>query len=168
MDAFSLELLFQNVPLVPLEDAAREMDGLDFFHGSQRVTMTFRFRLAQPALETCRLWAESEGPEDARQALGVEKLAAVRAWTCTPLCYVLSSVLRDRERTAVSVQPVLKYGHLLFSGLHAMPEVYLVIDATLYRAQNGAIENEEWSQVTRAADGILTFHLPTSFSSDLR
>ena len=166
MDAFSLELLFQNVPLVPLEDAAREMDGLDFFHGSQRVTMTFRFRLAQPALETCRLWAESEGPEDARQALGVEKLAAVRAWTCTPLCYVLSSVLRDRERTAVSVQPVLKYGHLLFSGLHAMPEVYLVIDATLYRAQNGAIENEEWSQVTRPADGILTFHLPTSFSSD--
>ena len=118
MDAFSLELLFQNVPLVPLEDAAREMDGLDFFHGSQRVTMTFQFRLAQPALETCRLWAESEGPEDARQALGVEKLAAVRAWTCTPLFYVLSSVLRDRERTAVSVQPVLKYGRLLAWSSH--------------------------------------------------
>ena len=164
MDPLSLEFLFQNVPEVSLLDAARDMEGVEFYHGVRRVTMKFQFVLVEPALRVCLEWAESNGPEDARQAMGLEKLAAVRAWTCTALCYVLTTVLRDKQRTAVSVQPVLKYGNLFFSGLHAMPAVYLVMDATLYRAENGVMEG--WDAKMRPPDGIFSFWVPTSFSTD--
>ena len=164
MDQFSLELLFQNVDLVSLLDAAREMEGVEFFHGQRRVTMKFRFLLVEPDLRKCLDWAASQGPDDARQAMGVEKMAAVRAWTCTVLCYVLTTVVRDKNRTLDSVQPVLKYGHLFFSGLHAMPEVYVVTGATLYRAENGVMEG--WDDKMRSPDGIFTFYVPTSFSTD--
>ena len=164
MDPLSLEYIFQNVPLVSLLDAARAMEGVEFYHGERRVTMKFRFALVEPALRVCLEWAEYHGPEDARQAMGVEKLAAVRAWTCTVLCYVLTTVLRDIKRTTISIQPVRKYGHLLFSALHAIPERYIVMDETLYRAENGVIE--EWDAKMRAPDGIFTFYAPTSFSLD--
>ena len=72
--------------------------------------------------------------------MGVENLAAVRAWSSTVLCDVLSTVLRDKKRTAVSVQPVLNNCHLFFSGLHAMHEEYVVMDATLYRAETSVME----------------------------
>ena len=40
MDPLSLEYIFQNVPLVSLLDAARAMEGVEFYHGERRVTFT--------------------------------------------------------------------------------------------------------------------------------
>ena len=161
MDALHLELLFQDVPDAPLLEAARAMEGVKFLHGVSKRTLTFQCLLVEPALVECLRWAEFDGPADVREALGVQKLAAVRAWTCTVLCYCLTSVMRVKERTLTSVQPVLLYGRLFFAGLHRLPAAYLVRDATLYRAENGVME--EWDGKMRAG-GTFSFFVPTSFS----
>ena len=162
MDALCLEHLIQDVREVPLLEAARAMEGVRFLHGLSRRTLTFQYLLVEPALRECLRWAESDGPEDARKELGVEKLAAVRAWTCTVLCYVLTSVVRQKERTLESVQPVLLYGRLLFAGLHRLPDVYIVRDATLFRAEAGVMEG--WDRKMCPPSGTFSFYVPTSFS----
>ena len=161
-DPFAFELIFHDVPLVGLMDAAREMEGVVFLHGHAQRTRTFSFETIEPALHVCLAWAETDGPEDARDALGVQQLAAVRAWTCTPLCYVYNSAMRSKDRTVRSVKPVLYYGHLFFTGLHALPEQYILRDVTLFRAEHGVMEG--WDTKMRA--GSFSFFVPTSFSKD--
>ena len=94
--------------------------------------------------------------------LGVDKLAAVRAWTCTPLCYVLCSLVRATDRTPESMAPVLPYARLFFEALHDLPERY-VFSGTLYRAEKGAMTT--WDAKMRKG-GIFSFYVPTSFSRD--
>ena len=85
-DSFSFEHLLNNQPLVPLIDAVHCMDGLSFWHGSKQEHKTFDYNTAEPGVRECLAWAGSESPQDARQTLSQDELAAIRAWTCTPLC----------------------------------------------------------------------------------
>jgi len=162
LDPFTFEFVFHDVPLVSLIDAAREMEGVVFLHGQAQRTRTFSFETAEPALRVCLAWAATDGPADVREALGVEQLAAVRAWTCTPLCYVFNSAMRSKDRTVRSVKPVLPFGKLFFTGLHALPERFILRDVTLFRAEHGVMEG--WDAKMRA--GIFSFFVPTSFSMD--
>jgi hypothetical protein len=95
--------------------------------------------------------------------LGTEKLAAFFAWTSTPLCYALCSVLRAPHRTRESIKPALPYVRLLFAALHALPERYIFKRGTLYRAESGAIDM--WDEKMKVG-GIFSFFTPTSFSRD--
>ena len=122
VDPFFFELLLQDQPLVGLQEAARAMHGVEFLHGGTGKTQRFDFEVIKQTLAVCFEWAQDHGPEDARSALGVQQLAAVRAWTATPMCYVLTSVLRSPGRTRESVQPVLPFARLLFTALHRLPE----------------------------------------------
>ena len=168
LDPFFFELLLQDVPLVSLLSAANDMEGVVFLHPTQASPNRkhrFNFQLVKPAVETCIDWAENHGPEDVRAALGVEQLAAVRAWTATPLCYVLTDVLRSPERTRQSVLPVLPFARLLFTALHALPERFIFKPSEgeggiLYRAERGVTA---WDAKMRPG-GIFSFHVPTSCS----
>jgi hypothetical protein len=44
-------------------------------------------------------WAAVFDLEDVPKALGEQQLAAIRAWTCTPLCYILCFLLRSPSRS---------------------------------------------------------------------
>ena len=169
LDPFFFELLLQDVPLVSLLSAANDMEGVVFLHPTQASPNRkhrFNFQLVKPAVETCIDWAENHGPEDVRAALGVEQLAAVRAWTATPLCYVLTDVLRSPERTRQSVLPVLPFARLLFTALHALPERFIFKPSEgeggiLYRAERGV--TTAWDAKMRPG-GTFAFNVPTSFS----
>ena len=65
------------VKLVPLQDAARAMEGVEFLHpGPPSRRRPFNYKLIKPALDTCLDWAQFHAPEDVRAALGVQQLAA--------------------------------------------------------------------------------------------
>ena len=97
-DPFFFEYVLHGVPLVSLLDAARELDGVEFFHGTRQQMTRFSFLKGEPALRACLEWAAVFGLEDVRKALGEQQLAAIRAWTCTPLCYILCFLLRSPSR----------------------------------------------------------------------
>lgn len=162
-DPFFFEYLLNNVPLVPLLDAARKLDGVEFLHGTRQQMMTFSFVKGEPALRACLEWAAAFDLEDVRQALGEQQLAAIRAWTCTPLCYILCFKLRSPGRSFASVERVLPYARLMFEGLHALPERYIFQDGTLYRAETGATKT--WDS-RMYPGGTFGFYAPTSFSRD--
>ena len=46
-DPYVLELILNAVPKVSLLDAARAMDGVEFWHGGQKRSMTFEFLRAE-------------------------------------------------------------------------------------------------------------------------
>ena len=135
---FFFELLLQDQPLVTLLVAGQAAQGVEFLHGATGLTRIFDFLLIQPALLLCEQWARFHSPADARARLDVQELAALRAWTATPLCYALTSVLRSPERTRESVQPMLPFARLLFEALRKLPEKYVFKpsegeDGILYR-----------------------------------
>ena len=168
-DPFFFELLLQEEPLVTLLEAARAMHGVEFLHGGTGKTQRFDFEVIKQTLDVCLEWAQDHGPEDARSALGVQQLAAVRAWTATPMCYVLTSVLRSPGRTRESVQPVLPFARLLFTALHRLPEQYIFkpsegAEGTLYRAERGVMPT--WDAKMRGPDATFSFYVLTSFSRD--
>ena len=101
------------------------MEGLRFWHGTAQAEKEFSFPLAQSELKQCVAWAKSGAPEDARASAGVQPLAAIRAWTGQAVCYVVTSVLRDKGRTAESVGPVLPLLKLFLRGLHSLPPRFL-------------------------------------------
>eukprot|EP00802_Teleaulax_amphioxeia_P009026 Tamp_09041.p1 GENE.Tamp_09041~~Tamp_09041.p1 ORF type:complete len:421 (-),score=97.06 Tamp_09041:972-2078(-) len=145
------------------------MHGVQFLHGATGQTQRFDFEAIKQTLDVCLEWAEVHGPEDARAALGVQQLAAVRAWTATPMCYVLTSVLRSPGRTRESVQPVLPFARLLFTALHRLPEQYIFkpsegAEGTLYRAERGVMPT--WDAKMRGPDATFSFYVLTSFSRD--
>jgi len=162
-DPFFFEYLLNSVSLVPLLDAARELDGVEFLHGTRQQMMQFSFVKGEPALRACLEWAATCDLEDVQKALGEQQLAAIRAWTCTPLCYILCFKLRSPSRTLASVKRVLPYARLMFEGLHALPERYIFQDGTLYRAETGAMKT--WDSKMYPG-GSFGFYAPTSFSRD--
>ena len=168
-DPFFFELLLQDEPLVTLLGAARAMDQLEFLHpGPPSQRRRFDYVLIEPGLRECLEWAEVHGPEDVRAKLDLQQLAAVRAWTGTPLCYVLTDVLRSPERTRQSVLPVLPFARLFFTALHALPERLIFKPSEheggiLYRAERGVMST--WDAKMRPG-GIFSFQVPTSFSQN--
>jgi hypothetical protein len=108
-DPFFLELLLNDVPLVGLLDAARSLEGMEFLHGAKQSMVRFCFATTEPSLRGCIEWASTCDLRDARKAIGVEQLAALRAWTCTPLWYLLCHVMCLPERTLASVAPALSF-----------------------------------------------------------
>jgi hypothetical protein len=108
-DPFFLELLLNDVALIGLLDATRSMEGVEFLHGGTRNLTSFRSALAEPSLRGCIEWASTCDLSDAREAIGVEQLAALRAWTCTPLCYAVCHVMRSPDRTLASVAELLPH-----------------------------------------------------------
>ncbi len=123
----------------------------------------FSFLKGEPALRACLEWAAVFDFEDVRKALGEQQLAAIRAWTCTPLCYILCFLLRSPSRSRASVKRVLPYARLMFEGLHALPERYIFQDGTLYCAETGAMTT--WDSKMYPG-GSFGFYAATSFSRD--
>jgi len=161
-DPYVLELILNAVPKVSLLDAARAMDGVVFWHGKRQQLLTFNFLRAESCVRDCLVWAEIHGPRDVLAQQGVHQVAAIRAWTGTPLCYVLCSVMRVSDRTPESMARVLPYARLFFTALHALPQQY-VFTGTLYRAEQGVMTT--WDAKMRKG-GIFSFYVPTSFSRD--
>ena len=160
-DSLFFEHLLNDEPLVPLLDAVQPMDGLGFWHGGKQQQLTFDYDMAEPDVRECLAWAENECClEDAKRNLTWDQLAAIRAWTSTSICYVLTSSLRNPQRSLQSLKPVLPYARLLFSALHALPEKYIFKKGTLYRAERGVMTT--WDAKMRAPDGIFSFYVPTS------
>ena len=104
-DPFFFEYLLNSVSLVPLLDAARELDGVEFFHGKRQQITRFSFLKGEPALRACLEWAATCDLEDVQKALGEQQLAAIRAWTCTPLCYILCFLLRSPREAGAALCP---------------------------------------------------------------
>jgi hypothetical protein len=162
-DPFFLELLLNDVELVGLLDAARSLEGVSFLHGGTQQMTIFRFATVEPALRGCIEWASTCDLGDAREAIGVQQLAALRAWTCTPLCYTLCNVMRSPDRTLASVAPALSFCRLLFTAMRGIPTKYVFTAGTLYRAERGVMRT--WDAKMREG-GIFSFYVPTSFSRD--
>jgi hypothetical protein len=162
-DPFFLELLLNDVALVGLLDAARSLEGVFFLHGVTHAMTRFCFATAEPSLRRCIEWASTCDLGDAREAIGVQQLAALRAWTCTPLCYVLCHVMRSPDRTLASVAPALSFCRLLFTAMRGIPKKYVFNAGTLYRAERGVMRT--WDAKMREG-GIFSFYVPTSFSRD--
>jgi len=118
---FFIERLLNDEPLVSFTDAVGMMDKIQYTNGGQMRKFDLRKVKVGKYLE----WAEKESPEDVRQALTVDEIAAVRAWTATDVCYVVTSKLRRPGLTRKSLCKVLPYAWLLFTGLHKLPERYI-------------------------------------------
>jgi tRNA A-37 threonylcarbamoyl transferase component Bud32 len=161
------ELILNDEPLVTLMHAAGSMDGVKFWHGTKKKNEVFRFVEIEAALRVCIELTEPPNlnPEllGVKTDLGKEKLAALFAWTSTPLCHALCSVLRAPHRTRESIKPALPYARLLFAALHALPERYIFKRGTLYRAENGVMDM--WDEKMKVG-GIFSFFTPTSFTQD--
>jgi len=162
-DPFLFELLLNDVDVTSLPVAVKDMEGALFYHPARQKDVRFRFDRISDDVNGCLQWAETSSPEDVRHKIDLQQLAAIRAWTCTPVCYVLTSLLRDPHRSRQSVQPVLRYARLFFAGLHALPRTpqYIIVDATLYRGEYGVMTTWETKMVP---GGNFSFFVPTSFS----
>jgi len=161
------EFILNGEPLGTLMDSARCMEGVEFWHGTRKRKEVFRFEQIEAALRVCIDLTEPPNlnPEllGVKTELGTEMLAALFAWTGTPLCYALCSVLRAPHRTRESIKPALPYARLLFAALHALPERYIFKRGTLYRAESGVMDM--WDEKMKVG-GIFSFFTPTSFSQD--
>ena len=183
-DPSDLEHLLNDQPLVTLEEAARSMHGVEFYDGVRRCTDTFDLQRAVTSLHHCRSWAESSDLSDdlqeAKRALqdseqlrglgeraGVEGMAAIRAWTGTEMCYVLTTVFRSA--TGQNLDQVKPYARLFLSALHALPPKFLY-EGKLYRTFPGVLQGVEWCRDKQKVDNDENvwhhFYAPTSFSMD--
>jgi hypothetical protein len=179
-DPLFFEHLLNDIPLVTLELAATKMDKVEFFDGTKQSKTTFDFRQVRECLRECVVWAkgQAQGQElyDANVALqsamgskemGVEGMAALRAWTCTPMCYVLNSLMRTPGRSRKSLDPVLAYAKLLFKSLHALPARFIFV-GTLYRSETGVMDTwQDKKERLHKKDEVLhNFYVPLSFSKN--
>jgi hypothetical protein len=123
-DPFFFEHLLNDVSLVSFLDAARELDGVEFFHGTRQETMQFSFVKDEPALRACLEWAAAFDLEDVRKALAEQQLAAIRAWTCTPLCYILCSMLRSPHASCFFPGPLCPVCHYIYILTHTHTHTY--------------------------------------------
>ena len=178
-DPSFFEHLLHNIELVTLEEAAKKMDKVRFFHGGHQEERTFEYAQVRELLRECVVWAKSKGQAqgqalyDARVALqeamgevlGVEGIAAIRCWTCSPLCYAFNSVMRSPGRSRESVGPVLAFGKLLFAALHALPARFL-FQGTLFRGETGVMQTwqDKKERLDRKEDVHHFFYVLTSFS----
>jgi len=143
------------------------MEGVEFWHGTRKRKEVFRFEQIEAALRVCIDLTEPPNLNPkllgVKTGLGTEKLAALFAWTSTPLCYALCSLLRAPHRTRESIKPALPFARLLFAALHALPERFIFKRGTLYRAESGVMDM--WDDKMKVG-GIFSFFTPTSFSQD--
>jgi len=148
------EHLLNDTELVTLEKAAQAMHGLEFYHGGRQSVMTFDFEQVREAVRESTKWAESKGHApgeelyDEKEALqaamgkyAVEGMAALRAWTCTVMCYVMHN-MANRNLLC----HVLPYARLLISALHALPVDNYLSQGTapLYRGMRGKGLSDSW------------------------
>ena len=162
------EGILDNVPLTSLIDSVKAMDGVNYFHGARQCELTFRFDSALPAIDEALMWAKNHHIEENSKLLQIldierptaeQKLAAIRLWTDETVCYVVTSLLRDRNRTVKSLIPILTFCRLLFGALNSLPDNY-IFEGTLYRAENGV-----HTTLDQAKTGTsFAFFAPTSFS----
>ena len=161
------EFILNGEPLRTLMDSARCMEGVEFWHGTRKRNEVFRFEQIEAALRVCIELTEAPNLNPkllgVKTELGTEKLAALFAWTSTPLCYASCSVLRAPHRTRESIKPALPFARLLFAALHALPERFIFKRGTLYRAESGVMDM--WDDKMKVG-GIFSFFTPTSFSQD--
>ena len=164
-DPYFFEQLLHGVRLLPLLDTARQLEGLRFYHGVRKCHVDFKFQRVEEALRDCLVWARSPGDalQDVKAKLGVEQLGSLRAWTCTPLCYVITDLWRNANRTRASVERVLPFGRLFFQALHGLPTRFIFENGTLYRGEHGVMTT--WDAKMHTPDGIFSFTVPTSFST---
>jgi hypothetical protein len=176
------EHLLNDVELVTLDEAAKKMDKVQFLHGEHQAQRTFEYEQVRECLRECVVWAKSKGQAqgqelyDARVALqeamgesfGVEGMAAIRFWTCSPVCYASNSVMRSPGRSRESVEPVLAYGKLLFKALHALPARFL-FQGTLFRGETGVMPTwqDKKERLERKEDVRHFFYVLTSFSTKM-
>ena len=99
---------------------------------------------------------------DSNRQKAVQKFAAIRLWTTEAVCYVVTSLMRDRNRSATSLAPILPYLKLLLSGLHRLPDTYL-FEGTLFRAESNVRSNWDSTMQPGKTFGFFTL---TSFSTD--
>jgi len=161
------EFILNGEPLGTLMYSARCMEGVEFWHGTRKRKEVFRFEQIEAALRVCIELTEAPNLNPkllgVKTELGTEKLAALFAWTSTPLCHALSSLLRAPHRTRESIKPALPFARLLFAALHALPERFIFKRGTLYRAESGVMDM--WDEKMKVG-GIFSFFTPTSFSQD--
>jgi hypothetical protein len=174
------EHLLNDTELVTLDEAAKKMDKVEYFHGVHQEQRTFDYEQVRKCLRECVAWAKSKSKTirqelyDARVAveeamgnkvLGVEGLAAIRFWTCSPICYACNSVMRSPHRSKKSVKPVLAYAKLLFKSLHALPARFLFV-GTLHRSETGVIDtwHDKKERLDKKEAVRHNFYVPTSFS----
>jgi len=174
------EHLLNDIELVTLEEAVKKMDKVEFFHGGHQTQRTFDFEQVRECLRECVVWAKSKGQAqgqelyDARVALkeamgevlGVEGMAAIRFWTCSPICYASNSVMRSPGRSRESVEPVLPFAKLLFKSLHALPARFL-FQGTLFRGETCVMPTwqDKKERLDRKEDVRHFFYVLTSFSA---
>jgi hypothetical protein len=174
LDPSFFEHLLHDIELVTLEEAAKRMDKIEYSHGVDRAKRTFEYEKVRELLRGCVVWAKSNQQlYDARvalqeamgQELGVEGMAAIRFWTCSPICYAFNSVMRSPGRSRESVGPVLAYGKLLFKALHALPARFL-FQGTLFRGETGVMPTwqDKKERLDRKEDVRHFFYVLTSFS----
>ncbi len=181
-DPLFFEHLLNDIPLVTLEETAKKMDKVEFFHGRKQLWTTFDFTQVRECLSGLVVWAKSKGQAqgqelyDANLALqsamgskemAVEGIASLRAWTCTPMCYVLTSLMRSPGRSRKSLDPVLAYAKLLFKSLHALPARFIFV-GTLYRSVIGLTDTwkDKKERLDKKEKVRHNFYFPTSFSKN--
>jgi len=179
LDPSFFEHLLNDVALVTLDEAAKKMDKVQFFDGGHQAQRTFEYEQVRELLRGCVVWAKSKGQAqgqelyDARVALqaamgevlGMEGIAAIRFWTCSPVCYAFNSVMRSPGRSRESVDAVLAYGKLIFAALHALPARFL-FQGTLFRGETCVMHTwqDKKERLDRKEDVRHFFYVPTSFS----
>ena len=158
--------LLNHVPLPhSLHEAVQHMEGARYHHGGPQ---RFKFHKSSAALDECVYWAQYPGPhlEDVRALLGVPRLAALRAWTRLPVCYVVTTLLRRSRGRGERMRQTLPFLRLFVDALQRLPRRFRY-RGTLYRGERHAAVQDKWDRVMLPGH---CFHLlwPTSFSRSRR
>ena len=151
--------LLDDVAEVSLKEAVKELEGISYFHGIRQKTMVFDYRHVEVEIQECEDWAMGFGE---LAAVGVQRLAAIRAWT-GDICYVITSTLRDKDRSLEKLIPITYFMKLFFGGLHRLPARFL-FEGDLYRGEHGVRTN--WDTAIRVGR-LVQFFAPLSFSTDM-
>ena len=165
------EGILDDMPQMGLIEAVDCIGDVEYYHGTSKRTMRFNKAFASPEIDEALSWAENPTtPElqqifakmDSNRQKAVQKFAAIRLWTTEAVCYVVTSLMRDRNRSATSLAPILPYLRLLLSGLHRLPDTYL-FEGTLFRAESNVRSNWDSTMQPGKTFGFFTL---TSFSTD--
>eukprot|EP00927_Polykrikos_kofoidii_P018389 TRINITY_DN1851_c0_g1_i2.p1 TRINITY_DN1851_c0_g1~~TRINITY_DN1851_c0_g1_i2.p1 ORF type:complete len:438 (-),score=44.49 TRINITY_DN1851_c0_g1_i2:1267-2580(-) len=158
--AAPFENILNDVDEINLIDAASHLEGVKYRYGQTQEERTFKLVLLRAQLDGCLVWASSHSL--AADLAGIDRnlLAAIRAWT-GDISYVLTSLLRDKDRTKDTIRPALPFLRLLYRGLHKLPPRFLY-EGNLYRGETGVRSN--WDTVSKPGSHIQLF-CPASFST---
>jgi hypothetical protein len=165
-DAGFFEGILDQVPLKSLTESVAAMHDVKYFHGVRQCELRFDSNAASTDIDAALAWAEQPHEAKLLDVLdptrfgALQKLAAIRLWTGETVCYVVATILRNRNRSLETLGPILPYLRLLYGALHSLPESY-IFQGNLYRAERGAREN--WDEKMKIGNAFAFFN-PTSFS----